>query len=319
MKPVIVTKELVSEGLGVMRGKDWGYSTNQDGGAGKKGIVISVGEPKGWCKVRWDNGSIYHYAIGSNGKYDLYVYVPGFYDTKPQEVRRLTGSNVVYGLKVKLRNDASFFARSYLEKAELIVRGFDLTGVKFNGFDQTFKYESFDICENQSVVNKVDETEKQSMSYTVAEAVYKFRTGDIVYFKGTHNSWTKGGGIVENKRYEVSTVTPGGSMTIGLSGIWFSQDQFMSEAEWHNKRVKEAYATSKPNVQMMDMGSLQKNVVAIAENSKPNKNSTDVRVNKHPEPIKVRRPISTIQGSKGRSRAVITSRRSSTGSRISHY
>eukprot|EP00906_Rhabdomonas_costata_P018319 RCo026755 len=54
----------------VVRGPDWKWG-NQDGGAGKKGLVI--GTP-GWLTVQWDEGGgLYMYRCGAEGCYDLRV------------------------------------------------------------------------------------------------------------------------------------------------------------------------------------------------------------------------------------------------------
>lgn len=72
---ILVTKENAVLGLRVKRGRDWGFGDQDQGGVGT--IVSSrnhfpVNPDRDWCKVQWDNGTIYHYRIRI--VYDLYVH-----------------------------------------------------------------------------------------------------------------------------------------------------------------------------------------------------------------------------------------------------
>lgn len=58
-------------GMIVVRGPDWKWGS-QDGGAGKKGKVITAIDEDGWIEVKWDSGdsNMYRWNI-EGGKYDL--------------------------------------------------------------------------------------------------------------------------------------------------------------------------------------------------------------------------------------------------------
>lgn len=265
MKPVIVTKELISEGLAVMRGRDWNYLPDQDGGAGNRGIVKSLGNPEGWCSVEWENGKSYVYRIGYTNKYDLYVYIPGYYDSKPELVK-LSYLNCCNGLKVQLRKDASAYAKIHLrEGTEYIIEKFTSTFVKIKGIGIEVNFANFDICSGQSFF----EREQKPVSLP---KVGKFSEGEIVYFRGVHDVWSKECKIVENTPYAVGAVS-GKFIRLDSMQLWLSEDQFMSKSEWDWKPYVQSAVSSKPD--LINMGDLQKGIVAISENSKPNKNGNN--------------------------------------------
>lgn len=293
MKPVIVTKELISEGMSVMRGRDWVYS-DQEGKPGSKGIVKTVSPPglENWCTVEWENGARFVYRVGVDNKYDLYVYAPGYYDPNPQGKERLTRSNVKTGLQVELRSDASDFARGNLglDKKPLEIRGWSSTGVQFQSYSQTYKFENFDICTEQTVKESVakvalDDGEKiqlkdpssfkwgfETPRETIKEApVYKFRKGDIVYLNpNKEDSWIFYTGIRKDLFYSVEEIK---DKTFKLYGVahWQVQDNFISRADWENAKIwTQTRLTTTP---MLDLRELQGGTVAIAENSKTNTNS----------------------------------------------
>lgn len=289
MKPVIVTKELVSEGMSVMRGRDWIYS-DQDEKPGNRGKVIGIqeGGMTGWAQVEWENGHKYIYRVGYENKYDLYVYAPGFYDVKPQGGMRLSYPNCSVGLKVKLNENASGFAKGYLTpggKTSFTVRGYDATGVRLEGYSQTFKYESFDVCKDEPVKESVakvamDDGEKIQLrdpssfkwGYTTPvldTPAYKFRKGDIVYIQKT-DAWTDSSRVLRDYPYTVEQVN---GRTMKLLGItnWQLQDQFLSNLDYQvSKLYTQKQLTTTP---LLDLRDLQHGTVGIAENLKSNKNS----------------------------------------------
>lgn len=296
MKAVIVTKELASVGMSVMRGRDWEYSP-QDGIPGSKGIVTGLEDSLGinWVSVQWGNGTKYAYRVGASNKFDLYVYVPGYYD-KPvaKGKERLTLANAKVGLKVELRLDATTFAKEKLRSIpNLEIRLVDAYGVSFQDVSSNFKPESFDICNGQTVITGTGGEFAKEHSKPFGEVIYKFRKGDVVYLR-TSDSWSTYSGVKSNIPYVILEVR---TTNMRLDGVthWQRQDQFMEHEEW----VRGVYTQTKlPEVQTVAMKDIQKNIVAISENSKPNiKHGTD---RNNTDPIKVRRTISTIQGPKRR-------------------
>ena len=83
-EPAAVTRRNASAGVKVVRGKHWRWG-DQDGGAGKVGEILKDGRavPDGWCQVRWEDGNVNDYRVGSNGKYDLVLQ-----SGKPAEVKK---------------------------------------------------------------------------------------------------------------------------------------------------------------------------------------------------------------------------------------
>lgn len=276
MNPVIVTKALASPGLPVMRGRDWSWG-DQDKKGGTKGKIIDVGgdlsslaTPSGWVKVEWDDGSRYTYRMGMNDKFDLYAYIPGFYDSKSQGV--LTVYNGKPGVRVVLNSNASPYARERLaDRLEpLIIRSLSHSNVIFEGIQGGFKPESFDICVDQTVkvVSTVEDSSK--FGYLTSDpsprSIHKFDKGDVVYVKEDgQDSWTIYSDIKPNVPYNVEEVKGKAMKLIGINS-WQLQDHFMSRSE--REKVKIYNQTRLETTPMMDMGSLQKNVVSIAENSK---------------------------------------------------
>ncbi len=59
-------------GTRVKRGADWKWQ-DQDGGAGKSGVIIPGGGSAGWIRVKWENGKENNYRWSAEGKYDLEV------------------------------------------------------------------------------------------------------------------------------------------------------------------------------------------------------------------------------------------------------
>lgn len=293
MKAVIVTKELASVGLPVMRGRDWIYS-DQDSGAGHKGVITRV-DSADWVAVQWENGAIYIYRTGYMNSFDLYAYIPNFYDKSVAKGKeRLTRTNARVGLMVELRPDASGFAKEKLRSlTSLEIRGVDAYGVSFQGLSSNFKPDSFDICEGQTVKEDLPIAMAKAMVQPIPEPIYKFRKGDVVYLR-TSDSWSTYSGVKSNIPYVILEVR---TRNMRLDGVthWQRQDQFMEHEEW----VRGVYVQTKlPEVQTVAMKDIQKNIVAISENSKPNiKHGTD---RNNTDPIKVRRTISTIQGPKRR-------------------
>ena len=56
-------------------------SGDQDGGEGHLGTVVKLKNqdpqepiPKDWAKIRWDNGNVNNYQVGSSGSYDLALF-----------------------------------------------------------------------------------------------------------------------------------------------------------------------------------------------------------------------------------------------------
>lgn len=324
MKPVIVTKELISVGLPVMRGRDWCYS-NQDGKPGERGEVHALIEDMpDWCRVKWGNGAIYMYRIGYNNSFDLYAYLPGYYDQKPQGRQRLTRENFKVGLKVELNDQATDFAKEKLTgKGELVISGGGYDDVKFLGLAGGYKFQSFDICTDQTVKSTAHASDAlygapgvQTTAGTAEKPIYKFRKGDIVYLRPEkRDSWINHTGVKNDVPYLVDEVN-GTTFKLQTLLHWQLQDQFMSDDDWGKQLFTQRKLETVP---LMDMSSIQKSVVTIAENSKPNIKQNGNNNNKHPEPFKVRRPVSTIKGPKGRSGAIYSSGRSSSRSRICNY
>eukprot|EP00057_Strongylocentrotus_purpuratus_P008751 XP_011663225.1 PREDICTED: E3 ubiquitin-protein ligase MIB2 [Strongylocentrotus purpuratus] len=70
----------VEVGQRVVRSATW-TSGDEDGGEGHLGTVVKPKDqdpqepiPTGWAKVRWDNGNVSNYQVGSNGSYDLALF-----------------------------------------------------------------------------------------------------------------------------------------------------------------------------------------------------------------------------------------------------
>jgi hypothetical protein len=296
MKPVIVTKELISVGLPVMRGKDWIYS-DQDGGAGKKGKVIAIDKQDlpGWCDVQWESGAMYCYRIGDGGSHDLYVYAPGYYDlpTPQSQKVRLTLANGYIGARVELREDATDFARYRIGTTkDLFIEKIDSLGVQIKGIVGVMKLDSFNICTDQTVKASYIDPGASKFAYDLPKPdpsayathmakpsekpVYKFRKGEAVYMNVTkHDSWTRYSLIKDHTPY---TVEETNGKTMKLVGIthWQLQDQFLSPNDWYEACKSSLYTQTKlTTTPMIDMRDLQHGVVAIAENSKPNTNGTN--------------------------------------------
>lgn len=67
---VVVTSEIASPGLRVVRGPDWSWE-DQDGGAGKTGVLVEE-TVQLWWDVTWDeSGQSNRYRVGADGVYDL--------------------------------------------------------------------------------------------------------------------------------------------------------------------------------------------------------------------------------------------------------
>ncbi|XP_041941229.1 uncharacterized protein LOC121704800 isoform X3 [Alosa sapidissima] len=62
-------------GTRIMRGQDWKWQ-NQDGIPPGLGRVIGQLSESGWIRVRWDNGHVNSYRMGSGDKYDLKLAEP---------------------------------------------------------------------------------------------------------------------------------------------------------------------------------------------------------------------------------------------------
>ncbi|XP_030842383.1 E3 ubiquitin-protein ligase MIB2-like [Strongylocentrotus purpuratus] len=67
-------------GQRVVRSATWTWR-DQDGGEGHLGTVVKLKDqdpqepiPKDWAKIRWDNGNVNNYQVGSSGSYDLALF-----------------------------------------------------------------------------------------------------------------------------------------------------------------------------------------------------------------------------------------------------
>jgi len=75
MKPMVITEDLATIGMRVMRGPSWAWG-DQDGGIGGKGTITKLLQ-NGWVMVKWDNStSDALYRVGHGGDYDLVMYDP---------------------------------------------------------------------------------------------------------------------------------------------------------------------------------------------------------------------------------------------------
>ncbi|XP_030843497.1 E3 ubiquitin-protein ligase MIB2-like [Strongylocentrotus purpuratus] len=80
----------VEVGQRVVRSATW-TSGDEDGGEGHLGTVVKLKDqdpqdpiPSGWAKIRWDNGNVNNYQVGSSGSYDL-----ALFDSAPAGVIRV--------------------------------------------------------------------------------------------------------------------------------------------------------------------------------------------------------------------------------------
>ena len=64
-------------GATVVRGRDW-VDGNQDGTPPGTGVILGQIPEHGLVKVQWENGSIFNYRMGQNGKYELKLAPPTF-------------------------------------------------------------------------------------------------------------------------------------------------------------------------------------------------------------------------------------------------
>ncbi|XP_065183994.1 MAM and LDL-receptor class A domain-containing protein 1-like [Sycon ciliatum] len=63
-------------GVRVIRGKDWSWGTQGSGGPGSITQGLGNYSSTGWVQVRWDDGHLNAYRMGSASKYDLYLQIP---------------------------------------------------------------------------------------------------------------------------------------------------------------------------------------------------------------------------------------------------
>lgn len=61
----------------VIRGRDWSWGTQGSGGPGTITQGLGNYSSTNWVQVRWDDGHLNAYRMGSGGRYDLYLQIPG--------------------------------------------------------------------------------------------------------------------------------------------------------------------------------------------------------------------------------------------------
>lgn len=277
MNPVIVTKELASIGLPVMRGRDWMYS-DQDGKPGNRGNITQLESAAGWVKVKWEGGGTMDYRVGGGDgrSFDLYAYRPDYYKESP----RLTMSNCRRGMVVELDKGASLISRDKTKHLpKLIVRDYSSAGVSFQGTLAYFNFGNFNIIDDKG-------PEKDSKDHVPLETSI-LKVGDRVVLR-FENEWSRADGLIPGSTYIVGRVNSN-SLMIKDKKYWMDTKQFILKEE------SQEYLSP----QSTTIDKVRKDL----ENLKPNTNGTNGNNTGEPSLYKVRRPISTIEGSKRRSRA----------------
>lgn len=302
MSRVIITKELATIGLSVMRGRDWNHG-NQDGGEGNKGVISSIGKA-GWVVVRWehDNSSM-TYRAGAEGRCDLYMYVPSAKSEKKTEssfkrvsLPDLTEDNLGIASTVRLKEACESRHPSITPgKAHKIARkGVNL--IVLEGYPWEYNIYNFEV---------VTFEEPKLMAGS------RFSLHEIVYVRNSSSGGAQQNGLVVNHPYIVNRLhdRQPAIKVEGGKDIWLWDSVMMNAEEWFEKQKTETQVT---HPHKRDIGEIREKLldakmydyyVEKGTNFKPNTNKTDGHTNsRNNTAIKVRRPSCIIKGPEKRTR-----------------